>query len=139
MDQGTLRWSGQRKAIASCVCGWLLLRGRRLCRCAPHTERPCWCCGCPEPSKNCPKHSLRLLPNEGEGKEQRSGVWLRYIIVQAFLTQGGGGWSPTLQNRGQNQRWPTNGPGGYTTPAACGVPDAPRRGFPSGRHYTNAA
>ena len=29
-----------------------------------------------------------------------------------------------LQSGGQNQRWPTSGQRGYTTPAACGVPNA---------------
>ena len=29
---------------------------------------------------------------------------------------------------GQNQKWPTSGPGGYITPAALGVPTASERG-----------
>ena len=31
-----------------------------------------------------------------------------------------GGWSPPLQDRGQNLKWPTSGQGGYITPAAWG-------------------
>ena len=38
-----------------------------------------------------------------------------------------GGSSP-LQSGGQNQRWPTNGQGGYITPAALGVPTASEGG-----------
>ena len=32
--------------------------------------------------------------------------------------------SPPLQSRGQNQRWPTSGQGGYISPPALGVPTA---------------
>ena len=32
---------------------------------------------------------------------------------------------------GQNQKWPTNGQGGYITPAAWGVPTASERGAES--------
>ena len=35
------------------------------------------------------------------------------------------------QSGGQNQRWPTTGQGGYTTPAAWGVPTASYRGAES--------
>ena len=35
--------------------------------------------------------------------------------------------SPTLQSRGQNQKWPINGQGGYVTPAASGIPNASER------------
>ena len=35
------------------------------------------------------------------------------------------------QPGGQNQRWPTSGPGGYITPAALGVPTASKRGAES--------
>ena len=36
--------------------------------------------------------------------------------------------SPLLQSAGQNQRWPTSGPGGYIADAALGVPTASERG-----------
>ena len=36
--------------------------------------------------------------------------------------------SPPLQSRGQNQKWPINGHGGYITPAASGIPTASKRG-----------
>ena len=36
--------------------------------------------------------------------------------------------SPPLQIRGQNQKWPTSGQGGYIAPAAWGVPTALERG-----------
>ena len=36
-----------------------------------------------------------------------------------------------LQSRGQNQKWPTNGQGGYITPAAWGGPTASDRGAES--------
>ena len=39
--------------------------------------------------------------------------------------------SPPLQSGGQNQKWPTNGQGGYITPAAWGVPTASERGADS--------
>ena len=39
--------------------------------------------------------------------------------------------SPPLQSGGQNQKWPTNGQGGYITPAASGIPTASQRGAKS--------
>ena len=36
--------------------------------------------------------------------------------------------SPPLESGGINQKWPTNGKGGYITLAACGVPTALERG-----------
>ena len=39
--------------------------------------------------------------------------------------------SPPLHNKGQNQKWPTSGQGGYITRAAYGVPSASRRGTKS--------
>ena len=36
--------------------------------------------------------------------------------------------SRMLQSGGQNQRWPTSGPGGYITRVAWGVPNASQRG-----------
>ena len=36
--------------------------------------------------------------------------------------------SPPLQSRGNTQEWPTKGPAGYVTPAACGVPTPPKQG-----------
>ena len=39
--------------------------------------------------------------------------------------------SPPLNNRGQNQKWPPSGQGGYITRAACGVPTASQRGAES--------
>ena len=41
------------------------------------------------------------------------------------------GGSPLLQSGGQNHRWPTDGQGGYITPAAWGVPTASQRGAES--------
>ena len=39
--------------------------------------------------------------------------------------------SPPLQTGGQNQRWPTDGQGGYRTPPAWAVPTALERGAES--------
>ena len=39
--------------------------------------------------------------------------------------------SPPLQSGGQNQKWPTSGQGGYTTPAASGISTASERGAKS--------
>ena len=36
--------------------------------------------------------------------------------------------SPPPQSGGQNQKWPTNGQGGYVTPAASGIATASERG-----------
>ena len=36
--------------------------------------------------------------------------------------------SPPLHSGGQNQKWPTSGQGGYTTPAASGIPTASKQG-----------
>ena len=41
------------------------------------------------------------------------------------------GGSPHLQSRGQNQKWPTSGQGGYITPTASGIPTASVRGAKS--------
>ena len=41
------------------------------------------------------------------------------------------GGSPPLQSRGQNQRWPTSGKGGYISPPALGVPTASEQGAES--------
>ena len=38
---------------------------------------------------------------------------------------------PPLQSGGQNQKWPTNGQGGYITPAALGIPTVSERGAKS--------
>ena len=38
---------------------------------------------------------------------------------------------PPLQSRGQNQKWPINGQGGYITPAASGIPSASKQGAKS--------
>ena len=38
---------------------------------------------------------------------------------------------PTASERGQNQKWPINGQGGYVTPAASGIPSASERGAKS--------
>ena len=39
--------------------------------------------------------------------------------------------SPAPESGGQNQKWPTSGLGGYTTPAASGIPTASERGAES--------
>ena len=39
--------------------------------------------------------------------------------------------SRLLQSGGLNQKWPTNGQGGYITPAAWGIPTASGRGAES--------
>ena len=41
------------------------------------------------------------------------------------------GGSPLFQSGGQNQKWPTSGPGGYITPAAWGVPTVSEQGAES--------
>ena len=41
------------------------------------------------------------------------------------------GGSPPLQSRGQNQKWPTSGQGGYITLAAWGVSTASEQGAES--------
>ena len=41
------------------------------------------------------------------------------------------GGTPPLQSRGQNQKWPTSGQGGYITPAAWGNPTASEPGTKS--------
>ena len=49
-------------------------------------------------------------------------------VATSPLPPGG---SPPLHSGGQNQKWPTNGQGGYITPAAWGVPTASERGAES--------
>ena len=50
---------------------------------------------------------------------------------------GGGGGTPppsltqTQQSRGQNQKWPTSGQGGYITRAVSGIPTVSERGAES--------
>ena len=49
------------------------------------------------------------------------------VATQPLLPWG----TPPLQSGGLNQRWPTSGQGGYTTPAALGNPTASERGAES--------
>ena len=52
---------------------------------------------------------------------------------QKWPTCGQGGYvtaagvSPPLQSGGQNHKWPTSGQGGYITPATSGIPTASER------------
>ena len=52
--------------------------------------------------------------------------WARWLHNPSRL-----GGSPPLQSGGQNEKWPTNGQGGYITPATWGFPTASERGAES--------
>ena len=58
------------------------------------------------------------------GGKIRSGPQVGKVATSPLPPRG----SPTLQSGGQNQKWPTNGQGGYITPAASGVPTASEGG-----------
>ena len=62
-------------------------------------------------------HALVLAFRAAEVAHKQAG-WLHN------LCRLGGVGSPTLQSAGQNQRWPTSGPGFYMTRADRGVPYA---------------
>ena len=57
------------------------------------------------------------------GGKIRSGPYMGKVATSPLPPRG----SPTLQSRGQNQKWPINGQGGYVTPAASGIPNASER------------
>ena len=61
------------------------------------------------------------------GGKIRSGPQMAKVATSPLPPQG----SPPLQSRGQNQKWPINGQGGYITPAASGIPTASERGAKS--------
>ena len=54
------------------------------------------------------------------GGEIRSGPYMGNVATSPLPPRG----SPPLQSKGQNQKWPINGQGGYVTPAASGTPTA---------------
>ena len=56
--------------------------------------------------------------------EIRSGPLVGKVATSPVPSRG----SPPLQSGGQNQKWPTSGPGGYLTPAVSGIPTLPERG-----------
>ena len=67
-------------------------------------------------------------PSEYGTKSAMAHKWARWLHNPYRLE--------VLQRRGQNQQWPTNRPGGYTTPVPCGVPDASEWGTKSAVAHT---
>ena len=61
------------------------------------------------------------------GGKIRSGPQVGKMATSPLPYRG----SPTLQNGGQNQKWPTSGRNGYVTPAVSGIPTASERGAKS--------
>ena len=61
------------------------------------------------------------------GGKIRSGQQMGQVATSPLPPRG----SPPLQSRGQNQKWPTSGQGGYITLAASGIPTASKRGAKS--------
>ena len=61
------------------------------------------------------------------GGKIRIGPQMGKVATSPLPSRG----SPPLQSGGQNQKWPTNGQGGYITPAAPGIPTASMRGAKS--------
>ena len=61
------------------------------------------------------------------GGEIRSGPQVGKVATAPLPPRG----SPALKSRGENQKWPTSGQGGYITPAASGVPTASEGGAKS--------
>ena len=61
------------------------------------------------------------------GGKIRSGPQVGKVATSALPYRG----APTLQSRGQNQKWPTSGQSGYLTPAVSGSPTALERGAKS--------
>ena len=61
------------------------------------------------------------------GGKIRSGPYIGKVATSPLPPRG----SPPLQSKGQNQKWPIHGQGGYITPAASGIPTASERGVKS--------
>ena len=61
------------------------------------------------------------------GDKIRSGPLVGKVATSPLPPRG----SPTLQDGGQNRKWPTCGQDGYITPAASGIPSASKRGTKS--------
>ena len=61
------------------------------------------------------------------GGKIRSGPLMGKVATSPLPPRG----SPPLQSGGQNQKWSTNGQGGFITPAASGIPTASERGAKS--------
>ena len=61
------------------------------------------------------------------GGKIRSGPYMGKVAISPLPPQG----SPPFQSRGQNQKWPIHGQGGYINPAASGIPTASERGAKS--------
>ena len=61
------------------------------------------------------------------GGRIRSGPQMGKLATSPLPYRG----APPLQSRGQNQKWPTSGQGGYLTPAVLGIPTAAERGAKS--------
>ena len=61
------------------------------------------------------------------GGRIRGGPRVGKVATQPLPPRG----SPPLQRRGQNQKWPTCGQGGYSTLAASGIPSSSERGVES--------
>ena len=68
------------------------------------------------------------IPSASErGDKIRSGPQVGKVATSPLPYRG----APTLQSRGQNQKWPTSGQIGYLTPAVSGSPTATERGAKS--------
>ena len=61
------------------------------------------------------------------GGKIRSGPQMGKVATSPLPSRG----FPPLQSGGQNQKWPTNGQGGYVPPAVSGIPTASERGAKS--------
>ena len=59
-----------------------------------------------------------------QGGRIRIGPQVGKVATSPLLPRG----SPPLETGGHNQKWPTSGQGGYTTPAASGIPTASKQG-----------
>ena len=74
-------------------------------------------------------HPCRLMdPHRFRaGGKMRSGPQMGKVATSPLPPRG----SPPLQSGGRNQKWPTNGQGGYITLAASGIPTPAERGAKS--------
>ena len=80
-----------------------------------------WANWLPHPCRIGDPHRFRA------GGKIRSGPQVGKVATSPLPYRG----SPPLQSRGQNQKWPTSGQGGYLTRAVSGIPTAAERGAKS--------
>ena len=108
--------SPRRKPINRVVSNNCLLAGPNVG--AVFVAAHLWAKWLPHPCRIGDPHRFRA------GGKIRSGPLVGKMATSPLPYRG----SPTLQSKGQNQKWPTSGQSGYVTPAVSGIPTASEHG-----------